>query len=69
MYYNNLPHASVPGCVDIAQVRDPDTGTIWHPKTMNYNDLTSLEGIKRLHVDEVLKKGMLNPFLLVGLAC
>jgi hypothetical protein len=66
LYYNSLPHATVLGCADTIEIRDPDTGTIWQPKTMDWNNLTSLQGIKQLQVDTVLKQGMLNSFLLLG---
>ena len=66
IYYNNLPHATVLGCADTAEIRDPDTGLIWHPVTMDWNDLKSRQGIERLNLDKVFKENLLNPFLLLG---
>jgi hypothetical protein len=58
-YYNSLPHATVLGCVDSAEIRHPDTGQIWIPR-----NFTSW----RSNSTEWQALPMNNMFLLLGLA-
>jgi hypothetical protein len=38
---NSLPRATVLGCADSAEIRDPETQYIWNPKSIDWNLLHS----------------------------
>lgn len=58
-YFNSLPHATVLGCVDTAEIRHPQTLQIWTPR--NFTEW-------RTPSSEWQEDPMKNLFLLLGLA-